>query len=649
MFRPRSAPRAGAMPLLTALAIASVAGASSGPAAPATSTPVPPPKDRAYPGAIQLSVDASDLERRIVHVHETLSGVGPELILLYPKWLPGTHGPQGPIDRLAGIRISAQGKALSWMRDPVDVYAFRVHLGPGTQSVDVDFDYLSPTSGRVGPAELSRDVLFLEWNALVLYPAGYFVRQIPIEAAVHLPEGWQFGTALETVSAGAAEAKFGRTDLETFIDSPLYAGRYVARFDLDPGSAVPVRLNLFADQPQFLHVTDEQLQAHRALVQQAYRLYGARHYAHYDFLYSLSDQIENKGLEHMQSSEDGTDPESFTKWADYAYDRDLLPHEYTHSWNGKFRRPADLWTPNYNLPMQDSLLWMYEGQTQYWGQVLAARSGLWSRQQALDMLAYTAAYYQLEPGRAWRALEDTTNDEIINPRRPMSWRDWQRFEDYYEEGQLFWLEADTLIRERTGGAHSLDDFAHAFFGIDDASRTIVTYTFDDIVRTLNGVLPYDWAGFLHQHLDSVGRPAPLEGLERGGYRLVFTDTPAEIEQKREAAQHRVDLRFSLGIEIDDKDHPGTLRAVVYDGAAFKAGLTEGMRIVAVNGIAYEADVIKDAIRAAKDGHAPIELIVRVADRYRVAHVDYHAGLRYPHLERTGSGPALLDAILAPRS
>jgi predicted metalloprotease with PDZ domain len=636
--------------LAGATLIFSVALASSGPATIAPSTPIPAPKDRAYPGAIQLSVDATDLERRIVHVHETLSGVGPDTILYYPKWLPGTHGPTGAIDRLAGIRISAGGSAVNWTRDPVDVFAFRIHAGAAVKSIDIDFDYLSPTSSRVGMPEISRDVLFLEWNELVLYPAGYFVRQIPIEAAVTLPEGWQFGSALETASTQGAHTSFKRTDLETFIDSPLYAGRYVARFDLDPGGVAPVHLDLFADQPQFLVVTAEQLKAHRALITQAYRLFGSHHYAHYDFLYSLSDQIDNNGLEHHQSSEDGTDPDAFTKWDANANDRDLLSHEFTHSWDGKFRRPADLWTPNYNVPMQDSLLWVYEGQTQYWGQVLAARSGLWTQQQALDEMAYTAAYYTLESGRVWRALEDTTNDEIINPRRPMSWYDWQRFEDYYEEGKLIWLEADTLIRERSGGQHSLDDFARAFYGLNDGSVIPVTYTFEDVVKALNAVLPYDWAAFLRERLDSTGRPAPLEGLSRGGYRLIYTDTPSEIRKGRDEQRKYVDLLFSIGIEINDKDsaRPGDLKVVMHDSAAFKGGLTEGARILAVNGIAYDPDVLKDAIRAAKDSSAPIEFILRVGDRYRVARVDYHAGLRYPHLERAGTGPALLDAILTPR-
>ena len=394
----------------------------------------------------------------------------------------------------------------------------------------------------------------------------------------------------------------------------------------------------------------EQLEAHRALVQQAYKLFGSHHYAHYDFLYSLSDQIQQNGLEHHQSSEDGSDPESFTEWDKTAYLRDLLPHEFTHSWNGKFRRPGDLWTPNYNVPMQDSLLWVYEGQTQYWGQVLAARSGLWTAQQALDQIALTAAYYQIQTGRQCRALQDTTNDEIINRRRPQSSPDWQRFEDYYEVGQLIWLDADTLIRERSKGKRSLDDFARAFFGINDGSFITVTYTFDDVVKTLNTVEPYDWAAFLHLRLDSIAKPAPLDGLRRGGYKLIYTDTPSAYLSASDEQRKRVNLLFSIGIEIDDKDknNDGSVSQVIWDSPAFKAKLTEGAQILAINGAAYSAEVLKDAIRSAKGTKSPIELIVKIGDRFMVARLDYHDGLRYPHLEREAPEPPRLDEILTAR-
>jgi predicted metalloprotease with PDZ domain len=608
--------------------------------------PTPAPKDRPYPGAIELTVTATDTDRRIIHVRESLSGISGETVLLYPKWLPGTHAPQGAIDRVAGLRFSAGDTALRWTRDPLDVYAFQVHAPQGVTTIEAEFDYLSPTSTDVGPIEISPEIAIVEWINLVLYPAGYYAHRIPVGASLALPAGWEYATALETVSSAGGQVRFRPEPLDVFVDSPVYAGRHSARFDLDPGAKVPVRMSLFADRPQLLEVKPEQLQAYRDLVKQAYALYGARHYAHYDFLYSLSDRVQQQGLEHHQSSEDGADPESFTEWDKTAYDRDLLPHEFTHSWNGKFRRPADLWTPNYSVPMQDSLLWVYEGQTQYWGEVLSARSGLLTRQQALDSLALTAAFYDRQAGRQWRPVQDTTNDEIINPRRPMSWRSWQRFEDYYSEGALIWLEADTLIRERSQGKRSLDDFARGFFGVQDGNAGEFTYTFDDVVRTLNDVEPYDWAGFLHSRVEGIGRAAPLQGLAQGGYRLVYTDTPNELQKATDGQLKRTGLGDSLGLGISEKD--GTVTDVTWDGPAFKAGLAESTQLVAVNGQAYSGDAIKEAIKAAKDKGPAIELIVKNGERYRVVSIDYHGGLRYPHLERVADTPARLDDILAPR-
>ena len=624
------------------------ASASPGPVALVPMAPIAAPQDRAYPGELRLDVDATDISRRIVHVHETITGVSADTVLLYPKWLPGNHSPEGPIDRVAGLRITAQGKTVSWVRDRVDVYAFRVHPDAGVTSIDVEFDYLTPTSPKVGEASISREMLFIDWNTVLLYPAGYFVRQIPVQVSLRLPEGWQSATALETAASSGGRISYKRTEVETLIDSPLYAGRYAKRIELNPGGAAPVYFNLFADRPELIDYKPEQLEAHRALVQQAAKLFGSHHYAHYDFLYSIGDQIEQKGLEHHQSSENGTDPETFTEWDKTAWERDLLAHEYTHSWNGKFRRPADLWTPDYNVPMQNSLLWVYEGQTQYWGGVLAARSGLRTKQQALDDIADTAAYYENQSGRQWRALQDTTNDPIINPRRPQSWGDWQRFEEYYSEAGLIWLEVDTLIRERSGGKRSLDDFARAFFGINDGSYTVVTYTFADVVKALNAVEPYDWSAFLRARLDGTGQPAPLEGLQRGGYKLVYKDTQTDYQKSIEEQRGRTYLSYSIGVVIDEKTHAGSLLEVAWNSPAFRAKLTEGMEILAINGIAYDAGVLKDAIRAAQASGTPIELIVKNGDRFMVTNIDYRGGLRYPRLERDATVPARLDDILTPR-
>lgn len=622
--------------------------ASPGPAVPASITPIPAPKDRPYPGEILLSIDATDTARRIVHVRETITGIGPGTVLLYPQWLPGNHWASGPIDRVAGLRISAQGRPIEWERDRVEVFAFHVRAAPAVKAIEVEFDYLSPTSPKVGKASMAQELMILDWNTVLLYPAGYFARQVPVTASLRLPAGWQSATALETAAQAGAETTYVRTDLETLIDSPLYAGRYARRIDISPEGGAPVHLNLFADRPGLIDCSPAQVDAHRALVQQAAKLFGSHHYAHYDFLYSISDQVEQKGLEHHQSSENGTDPDTCSNWDGTAWERDLLAHEYTHSWNGKFRRPADLWTPNYNVPMQGSLLWVYEGLTQYWGGVLAARSGLRTKAQALDELADNAAYYEQQSGRQWRALQDTTDDPIINPRRPQSWNYWQRFEDYYSESDLIWLEVDALIRERSGGRRSLDDFARAFFGIDDGSKTVVTYTFDDVVRALDAVEPYDWAGLLRARVERPGQPAPLEGLRLGGYRLVYADAPTDYAKARDAQRGRNDLSHSIGLLIDEKEQKGSLLAVPWNSAAFRAGLTEGMKLVAVNGIAYDAGVLRDAIQAAHANGAPIELIVQAGERYKVVDVDYRDGLRYPRLERDAAVPARIDDIYAPR-
>ncbi len=622
------------------------AATSPGPSAFLPPAPLARPEDRPYPGQIRLEVDSSDSARRIVHVHEVLTGFEGDLTLFYPQWLPGTHAPEGPIDRLAGLRITAAGVAVPWKRDPVDVFAFHVHPPDGATTLDLEFDYLSATSDKVGPIEMSPDLLMLEWNSVVLYPAGYFARQIPVEVALTLPAGWKFASALEVRSSDGSLIRFEPSNLETLIDSPLYAGRYTARLDLDPGAQVPVHLNLFGDRPSLLTVKPAQLAGYRSLIQQAYLLFGSKHYAHYDFLYSLSDQIEQSGLEHQQSSEDGGDPDSFTDWDRMAADRDLLPHEYVHSWNGKFRRPADLWTASYELPMRDDLLWVYEGQTEYWGQVLATRAGLWTRPEMLDQLALSAAFYAHEAGRSWRSLNDTTSDEIINPRRPQSWTDWQRFEDYYGEGALLWLEADTLIRERSRGRRSLDDFARSFFGIDEGSTTTVPYTLADVIAALHDVQPYDWAAFFHERLDSAGIPAPLAGIERGGYRLVYNDKPNEFQKLRDEQRKRVSFLYSLGIDVDDKD--GTLLLVMWQSPAYQAKLIEGTQIVAVNGLAYSGLALREAVAAAKGTTQPIELIVKSGERYSVVGLDYHEGLRIPHLERDPAVVDRLGAILAPR-
>ena len=607
--------------------------------------PTPPPQDIAFPGVLKLEVDATDTERHIFQVRETIpvAKAGPTT-LLYPAWIPGNHAPRGQVEKLAGLVIRAGGQVIPWKRDPVDVFAFHVDVPQGVSALDVEFDYTSPTAADQGRVVVTPEMLNLQWFSVALYPAGYFTRRIPIDASVRLPEGWKFGTALEVASTAGGVTRFKQVPFETLIDSPMFAGRYFRRIDLDPTGPAPVRMDIVADRPELLDATPDQIARHRELVQHAYKLFGSHHYDHYDFLVAFTDRMGGIGTEHHRSSEEGTIPGYFTDWTATPASRDLLPHEYTHSWNGKFRRPADLWTPNYNVPMRGSLLWVYEGQTQYWGFVLSGRSGLLSRQEALDALAATAALYENRAGRQWRPVEDTTNDPIIASRRPAPWTSWQRSEDYYSEGQLVWLDVDTLIRERSGGKRSLDDFASAFFGIQDGSWTPAPYTFDDVVAALNKVEPYDWAAFLHARIDEVAVKPPLDGLARGGWKLVYTAEPTPYFKSAESRRRTVDLTYSIGVTLN---RDGEFTGVQWDGPAFKAGLTVGGKLLAVNGIAYDADRLKEAITAAKTG-APLDLIVKTGDHFRTVRLDYRGGLRYPRLERIPGTPDRLSAIYAPR-
>src|SRR5499427_4191869 len=518
-------------------------------AAAQTPLPLPPeivvPQDVPFPGTIRLAVDVTDVTRHIFRVRETIPVPSGPLTLLYPKWLPGTHSPTGRIDALAGLIIQAHGQRVKWVRDTVDVYAFHVDVPAGVTNLDLEFQFLSAGDGNEGRIVTTREMLNLQWGSVVLYPAGYFARQITIEPSIALPEGWQFATALEAASASGPSAAFNPVSLEALVDSPVFAGRYIKRVELDASASAPVRLNVFADRPDLLEAKPDQLDAHRALVTQAYRLFNSHHYDRYDFLLDLTDRMGGIGLEHHRSSENVEPPTYFTEWYKNADTRTLLPHEYTHSWNGKFRRPADLWTANYNVPMRDSLLWVYEGQTQYWGHVLAARAGLLTKEQARDALAETAAIYGQRPGREWKSLQDTTNDPIVTPRRDLPWRTWQRSEDYYSEGQLLWLAVDTLIRELSAGQKSLDDFARVFFGIDSGKwESSYTYEFDDVVQTLKTVQPYNWKEFLRDRLESRTYE-PLDGISRGGYELSYSNTPTDYTKRRESRGKLTDLTFSL--------------------------------------------------------------------------------------------------------
>jgi predicted metalloprotease with PDZ domain len=605
---------------------------------------IPPARDIPFPGTIRLRVDATDVQRRIFRVRQTIPVPrAGDFVLLYPEWLPGAHSPRGAVKNVAGLKISAGDRRLAWRRDPADVYAFHVDVPEGVRSIEVEFQYLSATDADQGRTVMTPELASIQWIANSLYPAGYYVRGIPVQASLVVPRGWQVATSLrpESGGGGGSTITYRTVPYDVLVDSPALAGAHFRKWELSPD----VTLNVAADRPEELEATEEVLAAHRRLVEQAVKLFGARHYDHYDFLLSISENLGGIGLEHHRSSENGVKTGYFTDWASAQRDRNLLPHEFTHSWNGKYRRGADLWTPDYRMPMQNSLLWVYEGQTQFWGYVLDARSGMLTKQEVLDALAATAATYDATPGRGWKPLIDTTNDPITAARSPAPWRSWQRSEDYYSEGMLIWIDVDRILRQQSNGRRSMNDFARAFFGMNDRDYGELTYRFEDVVATLNRIQPWDWAGYLNRRLHSYTERAPLEGIEQGGYKLVYTDVPTDWFKAGEKKTKTIDLSYSGGFTVSTKD--ASVTGVIWDGPAFDAGLTVGSKILAVNGRSFDGDAMKRAIVAATKSKEPIRLLVQSGDTFRTLDLDWHGGMRYPRLQPTAGGKGTLDALLQP--
>lgn len=612
---------------------------NSAPSAVSIIDTIPAARDVAFNGTIQLKVDATNTDQAIFNVEEIIpvQRAG-HMVLLYPKWLPGKHGPRGAIEKLAGLKITANGQEIPWVRDAVDVFAFHINVPAGVREIKANFQYLSPTTGNQGRIEMTSVMSSIEWNNFSLYPAGYYTRRIPISASVKLPAGWSIATALRPSSTNGDTTIFHTVDYDTLVDSPAIAGQHFRKVQLTD----KVALNIVADDPKYLEASQEQIDAHKRLVEQAVKTFGAEHYDHYDFLFSLSDELGGIGLEHHRSSENGLEARYFTDWEKMVSGRYLLPHEFTHSWDGKFRRGADAWTPDFRTPMQNSLLWVYEGQTQFWGYVLAARSGLFTKEQTMEALAMIAAELDARKGRNWRPLVDTTNDPIITARAPKAWVSYQRSEDYYNEGMMVWIETDAKLRELSHGQKGMDDFARAFFGIKDGDWGVVTYRLEDVAATLNAIAPYDWRGFLQSRLDDTGQRTVLNGFAQSGYSLTFTDEPNDYLKDVEGRQKFMNLSYSLGMNVNND---GTVASVLWDGVAFNNRLAVGDKIIAVNGKSYEKEALLDAVKNSKNVTTPLQLIVQSDNRIRTISLDYHGGARYPHFEKTGTGEGAIDILL----
>lgn len=601
--------------------------------------------ETAYPGTIRLEVDATDLGQRVFKLRQTVPVQAGVQRFHYPAWLPGNHAASGAIEKLAGLVISGNGQRLQWTRDPLDVFTFNVQVPEGVTELRMDYQFLSPTDSAQGRTVMTPNMLNLQWNAMLLYPAGHAAHAISYAASARYPQGWQAASALEVARRDGDTVHYAPVNLEILMDSPVFAGRYHKSFDLAPAGTRPVRLNVFADRAKDLEAKPEHIAQHRALVTQARRLFGAEHYDHYDFLFAVTSQLGGIGLEHQRSSENSEGRDYFSGWDAKIGSSDLLGHEYTHSWDGKYRRPADLATLNYNVPMQGSLLWVYEGQTQYWGNVLTARSGIRPLEASRDALAIVAATYaDNRPGLEWRSLGDTTNDPVIARRKPKPYRGYQMSEDYYQGGQMLWLEADVRIRKLSGGKRSLDDFAKAFFGQNDGQwQRPDTYTFEDVAATLEQVQPTgDWSAFLRERVD--GRRGLTDGIAAAGWKLVYTDTPSAY-YKAMMKGRGANFIYSLGVALDGSGKAGEVR---WDSPAFNAGLGSGMQLLAVNDLQYSAEELEQAVRTAKDDKAPIRLLVKQMDVYRTLSIDYHGGLRYPALERIEGTTDYLTPILSAR-
>ncbi|HVO56546.1 MAG TPA: PDZ domain-containing protein [Dongiaceae bacterium] len=592
--------------------------------------------------AVKLELDLRDAPRRIYHSKMEFPVSAGPFTLVFPKWIPGEHAPTGAILDATGITMRADGKEIAWRRDEVDMYAFHTSIPAGVKSLEVTLDSLLPLDeSPVGVPSASAKLAIVPWNLVVLYPANTKSDEVNFAASVRLPEGWKYATALQPLagaSAAGGSVAFETVSLTALVDSPLLAGAFLQIYDLAPGQQPAHRLNVAADSAAATAVSAEELKDFRQLVAETWALFGARHYRHYDFLLALSDHLQPNGLEHPQSSDNRApekmllDPDSLEAFTD------LLPHEFFHSWNGKYRRPAGLATANYQEPMKGGLLWVYEGLTQYYGVMLAARSGFWTPPQLREYLAATAAYLNDRPGRTWRDLEDTAISAQLLYGARAGGSAWRRSVDYYDESTLLWLEADTIIRRETRGQKSLDDFCRGFHGKEDGVIRVAPYTFEDVVAAMNSVAPYDWKKFFEERIHSHGPGAPLGGIENSGWKLTFTELFNDHERAIEETSRVMDLSFSLGFSVHAPggEEGSSVVDVTPGSPAAKAGLAPGMKLVAVNGRRWSPESLREALRAGKTSKEPLQLLVENDDYFLTLAIDYHGGDRHPHLEAHGA-------------
>jgi predicted metalloprotease with PDZ domain len=598
------------------------------------------------PGTIHISVDATQAPQKILHAKLEIPVQPGPLTLYYPAWIPGEHAPDGPVTDLAGLKFTAGGKTISWRRDLVDMFAFHLDVPPGENTLDVDLDFLlsAPASGFSAGASATAQLDLLSWNQVLLYPKGWTAAQLTFEASLRLPDDWKFGTALPVKRHSGDEIDFEPVSLETLVDSPVIAGHFFRVIQLTPGQKPPHEIDIAADSEAALAMPPETEMHYKQLVAETGALWRARHYRDYHFLLTLSDDVAHFGLEHHESSDDRVPERSLIDDAERLDMADLLPHEFTHSWNGKYRRPAGLATPDYQQPMKGDLLWVYEGLTEYLGKVLAARSGLFTPEQFDDNIAYIASTYDYRSGRTWRPLQDTADAAQLLYFANTEWENWRRSTDYYDEGALIWLDVDTAIRQLTHDQKSIEDFCRSFEGAPGGAPALKTYTFDDIVSALNSVAPNDWHSFLRTRLDSTSPHAPLGGIEHGGWKLVYNDRPNDFITNGAETHNTWDYMSSLGLSVQDD---GTVIDVVHDGPAYNAGIGPGMKLTAIDGQQFSSTVLRELVEKSASASAPFTFLVANGPYFKTMTVDYRGGPRYPHLERNNEMPDLLGEIIRP--
>jgi len=593
---------------------------------------------------ISIAVDATEAPRKILHAKLRIPAAAGTLTLYYPKWIPGEHAPDGPVIDLTGLKFSAGGKALTWRRDLKDGWTINVEVPAGQNEVLADLDYLEPANlvgGFSAGSSATDKLLILSWNQVVLYPKGWKSDDITYSASLKIPDGWKYATSLPVSNANGSDLHFGPVSLTMLVDSPVLTGQYMKAVPLTTGQP-SAELDVAADSAAALEPPQEVWDHYKNLVAQAGSLFGAQHYQHYHFLYTLSDHVAHFGLEHHESDDSRVGERGLVDETDRKLEASLLPHEYVHSWNGKYRRQAGLATLDYQVSMQGDLLWVYEGLTEYLGSILTARSGLWTPDQYREYLAGVAADLDHLPGRTWRNLQDTADAAPQLYFTPHTWYSWRRSTDFYDEDTLNWMWVDAIIRQQSKCSKSLDDFCKLFHGAPGGPPMVKPYTFEDVVKSLNDVVPYDWSAFWTERLTNHGPGAPLTGIQETGWKLVYDETPTDYYRSDEREDGQVREVYTIGLRLRDD---GAVIDTIEGMMAAKAGIGPGMKIVAVNSRRFSADALHDAIKGAKGGSQPIELLVENTDYFNTYKLDYHEGEKYPRLVRDESKPDLMADIL----